>query len=59
MAIVGGESGPGYRPMDLTWARSIRDQCAEFGVPFFFKQTAGKKPIPDDLLVRQFPEPRP
>ena len=37
-AIVGGESGPGARPMHPAWARSIRDQCAAAGVPFFFKQ---------------------
>lgn len=36
--IVGGESGPGARPMDPEWARSIRDQCVGAGVPFFFKQ---------------------
>jgi protein gp37 len=36
--IVGGESGPGARPMDPDWARKIRDQCAEAGVAFFFKQ---------------------
>ena len=36
--IVGGESGPGARPMHPDWARSIRDQCASAGVPFFFKQ---------------------
>lgn len=36
--IVGGESGPGARPMNPQWARSIRDQCATAGVPFFFKQ---------------------
>lgn len=36
--IVGGESGPGARPMHPDWARSIRDQCAAAGVPFFFKQ---------------------
>lgn len=36
--IVGGESGPGARPMHPDWVRSIRDQCAEAGVPFFFKQ---------------------
>ncbi|RWD32543.1 MAG: phage Gp37/Gp68 family protein, partial [Mesorhizobium sp.] len=36
--IVGGESGPGARPMHPDWARSIRDQCAATGVPFFFKQ---------------------
>lgn len=39
--IVGGESGPGYRPMDLAWARSLRDQCAAAGVPFFLKQNGG------------------
>ncbi len=36
--IVGGESGPGARPMHPDWARSIRDQCADAGVPFHFKQ---------------------
>ena len=36
--IVGGESGPNARPMHPDWARSIRDQCAAAGVPFFFKQ---------------------
>ncbi len=36
--IVGGESGPKARPMHPNWARSLRDQCVEAGVPFFFKQ---------------------
>ena len=36
--IVGGESGPGARPMSPDWARSLRDQCAAAGVPFLFKQ---------------------
>jgi protein gp37 len=36
--IVGGESGHGARPMHPDWARSLRDQCATAGVPFFFKQ---------------------
>lgn len=36
--IVGGESGPGARPMHPAWARSVRDQCLAAGVPFFFKQ---------------------
>ena len=36
--IVGGESGPGARPMHPAWARSIRDQCAAAGTVFFFKQ---------------------
>jgi len=36
--ICGGESGPKARPMDLEWARSLRDQCADARVPFFMKQ---------------------
>lgn len=36
--ILGGESGPGARPMSPDWARSVRDQCQEAGVQFFFKQ---------------------
>jgi protein gp37 len=36
--ITGGESGPNARPMHPDWARSLRDQCAAAGVPFFFKQ---------------------
>ncbi|MCW5320572.1 phage Gp37/Gp68 family protein [Verminephrobacter aporrectodeae subsp. tuberculatae] len=36
--IVGGESGPGARPMHPAWVRSLRDQCRAAGVPFFFKQ---------------------
>jgi protein gp37 len=39
--IVGGESGPGCRPMQPDWVRSIRDQCEEQGVHFFFKQWGG------------------
>lgn len=53
--ICGGESGSKPRMMDLQWARDLRDQCASAGVAYFFKQTTGKKPIPDDLMVRQFP----
>lgn len=36
--IVGGESGPGARPMHPDWARALRDQCQAAGVPFLFKQ---------------------
>jgi protein gp37 len=39
--IVGGESGPSPRLMNPNWARSIRSQCVEAGVPFFFKQAGG------------------
>ena len=40
-AIVGGESGPGARPVNLEWVTEIRDQCLKAGVPFFFKQWGG------------------
>jgi len=39
--IVGGESGPGARPMEADWVRSIRQQCLDEEVPFFFKQWGG------------------
>lgn len=39
--IVGGESGPGARPMNTEWVLSIRDQCIRANVPFFFKQWGG------------------
>ena len=39
--IVGGESGRGARPMKCEWVLSIRDQCTDAGVPFFFKQWGG------------------
>lgn len=41
--IVGGESGPRARPMDIAWARSIRQQCQEAQVAFFLKQLGGSK----------------
>jgi protein gp37 len=42
--IAGGESGPDYRPMQLEWARGIRDACQQAEVPFFFKQWGGRTP---------------
>ena len=39
--IVGGESGPGARPIQQSWIEDIRTQCAAAGVPFFFKQWGG------------------
>lgn len=60
--ILGGESGPGARPMDPDWARSIRDQCKAAGVPFFMKQMGGVRNkrgalalLPEDLRIRQLP----
>jgi protein gp37 len=43
--IVGGESGPGARPMHPAWARKIRDDCDAASVPFFFKQWGGWAPV--------------
>jgi protein gp37 len=42
--IVGGESGPRWRPMDPEWVRDLRDRSASHGVPFFFKQWGGRTP---------------
>ena len=42
--IAGGESGPNYRPMQLEWARGIRDAAMTANVPFFFKQWGGRTP---------------
>ena len=53
--ICGGESGPVFREMPEAWAYSIKEQCEEWYVPFLMKQMAGKRAIPDDLLVRQYP----
>lgn len=40
--IVGGESGPGHRRLDVEWARDIRDACVRAETPFFFKQWGGR-----------------
>lgn len=62
--IVGAESTPRARPLDLAWVRSIHDQCKEAGTAFFLKQLCERgKPIafeacPDDLRLREFPVPR-
>ena len=45
--ICGGESGPGARPMHPDWARNLRDQCVEAGVPFLFKQWGEWEPFYD------------
>lgn len=55
--ICGGESGPGARMMRPAWAEMALTQCANRGIAFFMKQMTGKKPIPADLLVRQWPTP--
>ena len=60
--IVGGESGPKARPMDLDWARDIQDLCKAVNIPFCLKQRGGKKDkrggdkaVLDGRLWRAFP----
>lgn len=54
--IQGGESGGGRRPFRLEWAHSIRQQCQALNIPYFFKQIDKITPIPDDMLIREFPK---
>ena len=60
--ICGAESGRGARPMQLEWARSLRDQCKAAGVKFFMKQIceSGYKidyeKFPGDLKIRDYPD---
>jgi protein gp37 len=42
--IVGGESGPGARPLQEEWVADLRDRCGEANIPFFFKQWGGRTP---------------
>ena len=49
--IVGGESGPGARPMKREWVVSIRKQCRMQGVPFFFKQWGGARKAKNGRLL--------
>ncbi|MFO0848020.1 MAG: DUF5131 family protein [Gemmataceae bacterium] len=48
--VCGGESGPGWRPMDPDWARGLRDKCRAAGVPFYFKQGNGRRARTDPRL---------
>ena len=60
--IVGGESGPGYRPMDLAWARQLRALAKAERTAFFFKQSAAPRTEMgielDGHIVREYPTPR-
>ena len=51
--VAGGESGPGARPCQLEWLRSLRDQSAAAGVPYFLKQFGA------NVIGRWLPEPLP
>ncbi|MGM0530447.1 MAG: DUF5131 family protein [Bacteroidota bacterium] len=52
--IVGGESGPGARPMHPDWVRSIRDQCAQTNTPFFFKQWGAWAPTMKKQEIKNY-----
>jgi protein gp37 len=61
--IIGGESGPQARPMDLEWALDLVDQCQRARVPVFVKQLSQNgnphyqdfETFPQDLRIRQYP----
>lgn len=53
--IQGGESGNRKRPFNIKWAESLKFQCHLRHVPYFFKQIDKVSPIPDHVLVREFP----
>jgi protein gp37 len=60
--IVGGESGGQARPMDPGWVRTLRDDCVDADVPFFFKQWGGRNPKAggrelDGQLWSEYPKP--
>ena len=56
MVIAGAETGPGARSMNPDWARSLLYQCRHSNAAFFMKQMSNKEPIPDDLMIREFPK---
>jgi protein gp37 len=60
-AIIGGESGPGYRPMELAWLEAVVEQCQAAGVAMWVKQDSGPRDgqqgrIPDRLWIQQHPQ---
>lgn len=54
--ICGGESGGKKRAFNTDWGRLLRDDCKKKDVPFFFKQIDKVQAIPEDLMIREFPE---
>jgi protein gp37 len=57
--IFGGESGPAFRPMNVEWARAMRDKCKAAGVAFFYKQSAARLPGQghelDGQVIQEYP----
>jgi protein gp37 len=60
--IYGGESGPKFRPHDLSWPRQMRDVCREAGAAFFFKQSSAIRnetgTTLDGETIQQYPTPK-
>lgn len=56
--ICGCENGPGARPMELDWARSLRDQCQAAGVPFFYKRGSDGSRLLDGRMWEEYPGER-
>jgi protein gp37 len=62
--VTGGESGPGFRPVDPDWFRQIRDQCVAAGVAYLHKQNGGRTPkaggrLLDGIEWNQYPDGEP
>ena len=55
--VLGGETGPGARPMQPDWVRTVRDQCHFAGMPFFFKGWGKHMPPGDAVLGRELKSP--
>jgi protein gp37 len=53
--IQGGESGHNKREFNIEWARSLRNECQDAKIPYFFKQIDKIQEIPRDLQIREFP----
>lgn len=60
--LVGGESGPGFRPMEKRWALNIEESCKKSGTAFFFKQSAAYRTEMgtelDGRIARSYPQPQ-
>jgi len=58
--VIGGESGPGHRPLNLDWLADLVGECRDAGIPVWVKQDSGPRPgqqgrIPDRLWVHGWP----
>lgn len=53
--ICGAETGPGKRPMKNSWAKSLQEQCAAAGIPFFFKKDSNGAGSLNKLIYRDYP----